>query len=301
MARRKVAIMVVMIVVAAVLLNIIFSYVGTATEDIGAKRCVYSLLRVGVALIEYANLKNATVTPPDLQVLVDEGIIEASWLSCSQHSPRFGYFGEFDLLGPRPPMALWCRSGHTASYLGMQAKAHYALDDSLKRISYWRQARFEKHLRTVSMIGDMLTWEETRETLDRLVEIAVSGGNIYVRQFAIWILGRSRSKTLEKTFLSLLEDRDGDVRLEAAQALALLKNPAGGGELLRHLRSCDYFDRMRALQALKQLTVDDFGFNPALDSEMQDGALRAFDAWWAKTAVTIRKRSQAEDGPGPDK
>ncbi len=285
--KRKLALALVMIVVALILVNIIFGFVITGPDRTSSTRCVYSLLRVGVALVEYCNINNTTVTPPSLQVLVDEGIINAGWLRDSELGSRFGYFGQFDLLGPRPPVILWSKSEQSMEYAGALRKVIYAVGPSFKPVRYSSRL-FEEELGELDAIREVLGVGATQGDVESLLQRAAPAGDSPTRPFAIWKLAQMHRKDLEKTFLDLLQDDDTDVRYEAAHALALLGNPAAGASLLARLRDSHYFERLRAFKALERLAGADFGFNPALDPDSQPAAIAKFDQWWAKTASSLR-------------
>ena len=292
MAKKKLAIASGIIVGVLIIVNIIFSYVVAEPDTATKKRCLYSLHRTAVALVEYCNINDTTLTPTDLQVLVDEGVFEAEWLHCSEFGPQFGYFGPFDLLGPRPPLVLWCKSGHTADLAGFPVTVTYAINGRFKAVRYTKGA-FEEELEDIETIREILACENSGGDIEMLLTHAAPSDSTTIRLFAIWKLGRMRSKDLEDDLLALLDDDKAAVHYEAAEALALLGNPTGGAALLARLRDGDYFNRLRAFNALKEFAGEDFGFNPVLDPQSQPAAMAGFDAWWARTKKIMRK----EEGP----
>ena len=112
LAKKKLFITAAIVLAALILINVIFGLVVAEDTSDTQKRCTYFLHRLSVALVEHANANNTTLTPASLRELVAAGIVEESWLRCSEYASEYGYFGQFDLLGPRPPVILWCKSGH---------------------------------------------------------------------------------------------------------------------------------------------------------------------------------------------
>lgn len=294
MAKKRLLITLAIVVAALVLVNVIFGLIVAEPERDAEKRCAYSLLRLSVALVEYANAKNATLAPPSLKKLVEEGIVEESWLRCDEYSSEFGYFGQFDFLGPMPPVILWCKSGHSVEMDGRFIKATYVFSNR-HRVSKCTFAYLEARLKEIDAIRDVLASDAAKDR-ERLLDLARSNESSYVRSFAVWKLAQTRSRELVKTYVELLDDKRHNLSFEAALGLALVGNPAGGTVLMTRLRDADYFMRTRAFRALKELTGDAFGFNPALDPESQPGAMAKFDDWWARTVKKLRE----EDDSDPD-
>jgi hypothetical protein len=315
LAKKKIAIGLVIIALALFLVNVIFGYIVVRPDNTSRRRCIYSLHRVGVALVEYCNVKNTTLTPHTLQTLVDEGVLEAHWLRCSEFAPQFGYFGQFDLLAPRPPVVLWCKSGHIVLFKDRPVKVTPTLSGNLTFDSYPSRSFANVH-KTLDLIHGIFDSGDSEEDIDRLLRLSFHSVSSTARLCAIWKLGQMRSKKLEETFLNLfkhsIEDvlkklnsknykerqkahMEMEVRYEAAHALALIGNPAGGAALLLYLRDPDYFTRLRAFSALKELTGDDFGFNPVLDARSQPKAMAGFDGWWAKTMKSLRKSASGSE------
>jgi hypothetical protein len=276
-----------MIAAALVIVNIIFGYVVAENDTSVKKRSIYSLYRLGVALVEYANSHNTTLTPSSLKVLADDGIVDTCWLRSSEFGPQFGYFGQFDLQGPKPPIVLWDKSEHSAEIAGLTVGVTYALDDRLKVVPYSSKL-FEEISEELNSIRSILACGNSQEDIHSLLEHATADSESSARPFAIWKLGRMRLNNLESTFVELLREGDAGFRYEAAEALALLGNPAGGATLLAGLRKPDYFERLRSFKALEELTGNNFGFNPALEAQSQPEAMAGFDAWWADTAKSMR-------------
>jgi HEAT repeat protein len=226
---------------------------------------------------------------------VNEGIVEESWLRCSEYASEFGYFGQFDLLGPRLPVILWCKSGH------MMVDE----DEKLSRATFvitgghkLRTCTFgylERRLEEIDSVREVLA-RDGHEDGEALLELAESGESSCIRRFAMWKLAQTRSREYEAAYLELLEDNRESLRFEAALGLASLGSPAGGAVLMTGLRDADYFKRARAFRALKELTGDDFGFEPALDAQSQPEATGKFDEWWAQTAKSLRGTGD----PDPD-
>jgi hypothetical protein len=294
LAKKRLFITLAAVAVALVLVNVIFSYVVAEPERDTEKRCAYSLLRLSVALVEYANVKNTTLTPPSLRKLVEEGIVEESWLRCSEYSSEFGYFGQFDLLGPMPPLILWCKSGHSVEIEGQFMKTTYVISDR-HRVSKCTFSYLEDRLKEIDAIRDVLASDPARDR-EKLLDLAKSKKSSYIGSFAVWKLAQTRLREFEKTYIGLLDDRKHNVGFEAALGLALIESPGGGAALMTGLRDADYFVRTRAFRALKELTGDSFGFNPALDPESQPKAAARFDDWWARTVK--RLRAVGDSAPG---
>ena len=292
LAKKKLLITIAAVAAALVLLNVIFGLVVAEDASDTQKRCAYSLYRLSVGLVEYANVKNTTLTPAALRELVTAGIVEESWLRCSEYASEFGYFGQLDLLGPRPPVILWCKSGHTVDVDGELLKATYIITGGykLRKCTY---GYLEKKLKEIDAIRELLAWDfaEKREIL---LELASSKESTSVQSFALWKLAQTRSRELESIFLEVLDDKREAVRHEAALGLAYMGNPAGGAVLMTMLRDSDYFKRTRAFRALNELTGNDFRFNPALDAESQPEASGRFDAWWAETVKKLRGADDTE-------
>jgi hypothetical protein len=297
------------IAVAIVLINIIFGYIVTGPDESTRRRCMYSLYRIGVALVEYCNVHDTTLTPPTLQALVDEGIVDADWLRCSEFGPQFGYFGEFDLLSPRPPAILWCSSGHVTVVRGNPVKTTLVLGPRMRVFSYTSKY-FKEELKVIELARSITESGDSQEDIDRLLGFCHFGSDSSIRLFAIWKLGGMRLKRFEETFLKLLDqdvealikqlnsefykerksaERELEIRFEAAHALALTGNPAGGAALLLYLRDPDYYRRIRAFNALRELAGEGFGYNPVLEAESQPAAMAGFDKWWAETAKALRE------------
>ncbi len=294
LAKKKLLVTVAIIAAALVLVNVILGFVVAEEADDAQKRCAYSLYRLSVALVEYSNVHNATLTPTTLRELVTEGIVEESWLRCSEYSSEFGYFGQFDLLGPAPPMTVWCKTGHTMDMDGIIIKTTYIMTGRhrLKRCTF---GYLEERLKEVDAVRDVIA-RDALEDGNALLGIAESNESPCVRCFALWKLAQTRSREYEKAYIELLEDKSGSVQFEAALGLVHLGSPAGGAVLMRELRDGDYFPRRRAFRALKELAGDGFGFEPALDPESQPGPMGRFDEWWAKTAKSLRETGSSGSG-----
>lgn len=293
--RKKVAIALGAVAALVVLVNVLFGYIIAEPDTSAKKRCIYSLYRVAVALVEYCNVNDTTLTPQSLQVLTDSGILEGKWLRCSDFGSQFGYFGQFDLLGPRPSMILWCRSEHVEEEGGFPVTATYILNSEIRPLRCTPRY-VENRLGHLEAVRGILAAGDTQEEIERLLE-TIAGDKPELRLFAVWRLGRMHLKRLESVFLEILDKDDEAVRYEAAEALALLSNPAGGAALLTRMRSSDYFERLRAFNSLRELAGGDFGFNPVLDAELQPDAMAAFDRWWAQTASSLRQDNAEETDP----
>lgn len=294
MAKKKLFITVAIVAAALVLVNVILGFIVAEEADDSQKRCAYSLYRLSVALVEYANINNTTLTPTTLRELVTRGIVGESGLRCSEYSSEFGYFGRFDLLGPAPPMTVWCKSGHTINMDGIIIKTTYIMtgEHKLKRCTF---GYLEEKLKEVDAVREVLA-RDAQEDGEALLRIAASNESPCVCCFALWKLAQTRSREYEKVYIELLGDKDETVQFEAALGLANLGSPAGGAVLMRVLRDGDYFPRRRAFRALKELAGDGFGFEPALDSESQPGPMGRFDDWWAKTAKSLRETGSPDSG-----
>lgn len=295
MAKKRLLITLATIVVALVLINVIFGLVVAEDTGDADKRCAYSLYRLSVALVEDANINNTTLTPAALRELVKDGIVEESWLRCSEYASEYGYFGRFDLLGPVPPVILWCKSGHTVDVDGVLVKATYIITgrNRLRKCTF---SYLQEKLREVEAVREVMA-RDVAENRDSLLELTASKESYCVRGFAVWKLAQTRSQNFKAAYLDLLDDKSLTVKQEAALGLAYLGSPAGGAVLMTMLRDADYFKRTRAFRALKELAGESFGFNPALDALSQPEAAARFDAWWAEAAKSMR----GMDDPGSGK
>ena len=294
--RRKLVIAAGIVAALFVLANVIFGFILDAPDDSSEKRCIYSLYRAGVALVEYSNVTGFAETPSSLQVLVDKGIVEPGWLRSSELGPRHKYFGRFSLIGPRPPLVIWSETEYEADILGVPISARYGLNGDLK-IARYEKRLLEKHVEEVAEIRGVLACGESDEDIEYLSALAREESESPTRAFAVYKLSLMRRKEFEQIFMNLLEVDDGAVRGEAAHALALFGNPAGGGAILARLRSRDYFTRLRAFGSLQEMAGKDFGFNPVLDSESQLDALAEINEWWAGT---VGKSRESENGGEPE-
>jgi len=213
-------------------------------------------------------------------------------------------------LSPGPPVVLWCGSGHVTIVKDKPIKTILALDSQMKVFSYTSKY-FEQELEILELIREIIESTDSQEDIEKLLGFAHFGKDPEARLNAIWKLGQMRSKRFEETFLEffkkdvdvlaeklkskklkdrVLARRELDIRYEAAHALALIGNPAGGAALLLYLRDHDYYRRLRAFNALKELTQNGFGFKPVLEAESQPESLDKFDKWWAKTAMQMREK-----------
>ena len=288
--RRNLAALIVAGAAALVLLNVILGYVVEKPDSLEQKRCIYSLYRVGVALVEYCNLNGTTVTPASLQALVDAGVLEEGRLRCG--GEVFGYFGRFDLLGPRPPLILWCARRHAGAQAHSAPGAAHALKGDFAAVrcttGYLKEALAEvEHVREVLAAG------RSPEDVGRLLSWAMESESS-VQVFALWKLAEMRDKAFEATFELVLKCTDEDVRFEAARGLALVGNHAGGAVMVSWLCKPDYFQRVRALETLKALAGDDFGFNPVLEAQSQPGAMALFERWWARKQASMHPQDVPE-------
>ena len=296
LAKKRLLITLAIVAAALVLLNIIFGLVVAEDKSDTQKRCAYLLHRLSVGLVEYANVNSTTLTPASLRELVAAGIVEEPWLRCSEYASEYGYFGQFDLLGPRPPIILWCKSGHMVVDVNEKMlKATFVIigEHKLKTCTF---GYLEKKLKEADTIRELLAWDTEKEK-EAILELAASKESTSVHAFVLWKLAKARSPEFESIFLEVLDDKREAVRHEAALGLAFLGNSRGGAMLMTMLRNADYFKRTRAFRALRELAGKDFGFNPALDAESQPEASGGFDAWWAETVKSLRGTDDTE----PDK
>jgi len=83
------------------------------------------------------------------------------------------------------------------------------------------------------------TWGRHDPYAKRYMDMLDSEKDSSVRSMLIRALNRARDKRANKIFLSALDDKDEDIRLEGAKGLANNPNPAAAAPLLQHLASPD--------------------------------------------------------------
>ncbi len=152
-------------------------------------------------------------------------------------------------------------------------RVHRALIEALRdESSYVRWAAAES-------LGAL----RAEEAYPRLVS-GLRDSSSFVRSASANALGRIGDEAAIPDLRSSLFDRNLWVRNAAARALALLGDNAGIPVLIRNLESTarerDQMVRAQAAEFLREVTGEDFGFDPhGTDAERRE-AIRRWESWW---------------------
>jgi hypothetical protein len=99
----------------------------------------------------------------------------------------------------------------------------------------------------------------------------------------------ARKRSRDITFLYVhLKDLPRDLQPDLAVDLARLGSAAGVGVLVPYLFDCDYDLRLSVLKALRTITGQDFGYNPAGTLPERCRAARKWAAWWKANKTSFQ-------------
>lgn len=155
----------------------------------------------------------------------------------------------------------------------------------------------EERVRAHLAVLERSTGKDLLGVVDRIVsykEIALrpiaermETGDSRVRSLLVYVLGRIDGTYAHAQLTARLSDPDPVVRFEAASALVDDADLSGVPLLVKALREPDRKLRFKAIEALRRLTKQDFGYDFAADEPGRERAVAAWDSWWAKTRAEL--------------